>query len=385
MNEYNSVINLTPIMESKITMATGEFDLIGQYFTHKSVSRDDVIAGIGDDCAILSVPAGKQLVVTTDTMVRGIHFLPDANPADVAHKLVAVNISDIAAMGGQPAWASLALTLPDYDHAWLAAFSDCLHQQLHRYGVSLIGGDTTKGEMTLTLTLQGFVDQGQALRRQGAQIGDLIYCSGTIGDANAGLKLLIDADNRTALNVEKHALAAMDEAALTDSERAFLIARHQRPTARVATGQFLAGIANSCIDLSDGLASDLQHILKASSCARGTTLSANIELTALPLSSPLQTYISKALWPQYALAGGDDYELLFTVSAENKTKLEQAMADTDLPCTQVGVIIATDIIDTETGDTETDDSETAGSQIHYYNNQQLTTLTLQGWDHFNEQ
>ncbi|GIC77306.1 thiamine-phosphate kinase [Moritella sp. F3] len=342
-------------------MATGEFDLIGQYFTNKSVSRDDVIAGIGDDCAILSVPVGKQLVVTTDTMVRGIHFLPDADPADVAHKLVAVNISDIAAMGGKPAWASLAITLPDYDHAWLTAFSDCLHQQLHRYGVSLIGGDTTKGDMTLTLTLQGFVEQGLALRRQGAQAGDLIYCSGTIGDANAGLKLLIDAGNRVC----------------SDAEKAFLIARHQRPTARVSTGQALVGIANSCIDLSDGLASDLQHILKASSRARGVTLSANIELTALPLSNALQTYVSKALWPQYALAGGDDYELLFTVSPENKAKLEQAMADTDLPCTQVGVIIGTDITKSKTAE-----SETVESQIHYYNDKQLTTLALQGWDHF---
>lgn len=364
-------------MEDKIKMATGEFDLIGQYFTHKSVSRDDVIAGIGDDCAILSVPAGKQLVVTTDTMVRGIHFLPDANPADVAHKLVAVNISDIAAMGGEPAWASLALTLPDYDHAWLAAFSDCLHRQLHRYGVSLIGGDTTKGDMTLTLTLQGFVKHGQALRRQGAQAGDLIFCSGTIGDANAGLKLLIDADNRTVPDAEKHAQATSAETALTDSERAFLIARHQRPTARVATGKALAGIANSCIDLSDGLASDLQHILKASSRVGGVRLSANIELTALPLSNALQTYVSKALWPQYALAGGDDYELLFTVSPENKAKLEQAMADTDLPCTQVGVIIGTDITKSKTIE-----SETAESQIHYYNDKQLTTLVLQGWDHF---
>ncbi|PKH05362.1 thiamine-phosphate kinase [Moritella sp. Urea-trap-13] len=348
-------------------MATGEFDLIGQYFTNKSVSRNDVIAGIGDDCAILSVPAGKQLVVTTDTMVSGVHFLADADPADIAHKLVAVNISDIAAMGGQPAWASLALTLPHYDSVWLSAFSDSLHQQLHSYGVSLIGGDTTKGDMTLSLTLQGFVEQGKALRRQGAQAGDLIYCSGTIGDANAGLKLLIDADNRTKLDAENNALTTTDEVVLTDSEKAFLIARHQRPTARVTTGKALVGIANSCIDLSDGLASDLQHILKASSRARGVTLSANIELSALPLSNALQTYVSKALWPQYALAGGDDYELLFTVSAENKAKLEQVMADSNLPCTQVGAIIST---------------ETTESQINYYNDKQLTTLALQGWDHF---
>jgi thiamine-monophosphate kinase len=354
-------------MESKITMATGEFDLIGQYFTHKSVSRDDVIAGIGDDCAILSVPAGKQLVVTTDTMVIGVHFLADADPVDVAHKLVAVNISDIAAMGGQPAWASLALTLPNYDSGWLSAFSDSLHQQLHHYGVSLIGGDTTKGQMTLTLTLQGFVEQGKALRRQGAQAGDLIYCSGTIGDAAAGLKLLIDADKKTTENLTEH----FNEASLADADKDFLIARHQRPTARVATGQALIGIASSCIDLSDGLASDLKHILNASSRVSGVALSANIELSALPISTALQSYVSKALWPQYALAGGDDYELLFTVSAENQAQLETIMAEQGLPYSHIGEIVNVE---------QTEKTETP--QIHYFNDKQLTSLALQGWDHF---
>ena len=343
-------------------MATGEFDLIGQYFTNKSVPRDDVITGIGDDCAILSVPAGKQLVVTTDTMVSGIHFLADANPADIAHKLVAVNISDIAAMGGQPAWASLALTLPNYDSAWLNAFSDSLHQQLHRYGVSLIGGDTTKGNMTLTLTLQGFVEQGKALPRHGAQVGDLIYCSGTIGDANAGLKLLMDANKRTDLHPENS-----DEALLTKIDKDYLITRHQRPTARVSTGQALVGIANSCIDLSDGVASDLKHILNASSRVCGVALSANVELSALPLSTALQTYVSKALWPQYALAGGDDYELLFTILAEHKAQLESVMEDSNLLYTHIGEIIR---------------AEETEQQINYFNDKQLTTLALQGWDHF---
>ncbi|CED61634.1 Thiamine monophosphate kinase [Moritella viscosa] len=348
-------------------MATGEFDLIGQYFTNKSVPRDDVITGIGDDCAILSVPAGKQLVVTTDTMVSGIHFLSDADPADIAHKLVAVNISDIAAMGGQPAWASLALTLPSYDSDWLSAFSDSLHLQLHRYGVSLIGGDTTKGDMTLTLTLQGFVEQGLALQRHGAKAGDLIYCSGTIGDAAAGLKLLIDANHQA---FDNNTVNNTNEALLTDTEQGFLIARHQRPTARVTTGQALVGIANSCIDLSDGLASDLQHILNASSRSGGVTLSANVELMALPLSTALQTYVSNALWPQYALAGGDDYELLFTVSSENKVQLEKVLAEHDLPYTHIGEIVSAE------------QTEQAEQQINYFNDKQLTSLVLQGWDHF---
>ncbi|SQD80171.1 thiamine-phosphate kinase [Moritella yayanosii] len=352
-------------------MATGEFDLIGQYFTNKSVLRDDVITGIGDDCAILSVPAGKQLVVTTDTMVSGIHFLGDANPADVAHKLVAVNISDIAAMGGQPAWASLALTLPSFDTEWLSAFSERLHQQLQRYGVSLIGGDTTKGNMTLTLTLQGFVEQGKALPRHGAKAGDLIYCSGTIGDAAAGLKLLIDANNPdNGISENTH------EAALMANDKDFLIARHQRPTARVSTGQALVGIASSCIDLSDGLASDLKHILNASSRVCGMALSANIELSALPLSTALQTYVSKARWPQYALAGGDDYELLFTVAAEHKTQLDEVMAEHDLPYTHIGEIVSV------AADQPKQIEQPTQQQINYFYDKQLTPLVLQGWDHF---
>jgi len=347
-------------MENNSIMATGEFDLIGQYFTNKSVLRDDVVTGIGDDCAILAIPAGKQLVVTTDTMVSGVHFLEDADPADIAHKLVAVNISDIAAMGGLPAWASLALTLPDYDSVWLKAFSDSLHQQLHHYGVSLIGGDTTKGNMTLTLTLHGFVAPGKALRRQGAQVGDLIYCSGTLGDAAAGLKLLIDADSDTCDNATL----------LTPAEQGFLSARHQRPTARVSTGQALVGIASSCIDLSDGLASDLRHILNASSRACGIVLSAHIELSALPLSSALQTYVSKAQWPQYALAGGDDYELLFTVGPEQIAQLEKNMAAQGLPYSHIGEIVSAE------------QPVTNAPQIHYFNHKQLTSLALQGWDHF---
>ena len=337
-------------------MATGEFDLIGNYFSHKSVARDDVVQGIGDDCAILTVPAGKQLVVTTDTMVKDVHFLADADPGDIAHKLVAVNISDLAAMGAEPAWASLAITLPEVDTDWLAAFSQSLHQQLHRYGVSLIGGDTTKGPMTLTLTVQGFVTAGQALQRHGAQAGDLIYCTGSIGDAAAGLKLLISAPASVTLT----------------SELEFLIGRHQRPTARVACGQALVGIASSCIDLSDGLASDLRHILVASSRRAGHSLAASIGLSQLPLSTALQNYITSAQWPQYALAGGDDYELLFTVPPAHQSELVTAMAAVELPYRLIGVVSAGPCCD-----------------IHYVNradgeyiDSEQSTLVLQGWDHF---
>ncbi|MFT5880279.1 MAG: thiamine-monophosphate kinase [Moritella sp.] len=347
------------MVEKRITMATGEFDLIGQYFTNQSVERDDVIQGIGDDCAILALPAGKHLVVTTDTMVTGVHFLADADPADVAHKLVAVNMSDLAAMGAEPAWASLALTLPDYDRDWLAKFSDSLHLQLRVYGVSLIGGDTTKGPMTLTLTVQGFAQQGNALQRRGAKAGDLIYCSGSIGDAAAGLALLQTTDEQNMANI-------------TASDRAFLVGRHQRPTARIEAGLALVGIASSCIDLSDGLASDLKHILRASSHAE--PLAADIELTQLPLSLALQRYLPAVEWPQYALAGGDDYELLFTVPAEHEVLLTQAMQSLDLACNKIGIVTQPDQAHA--------DKPVEMAQINYFYNNTLTALALQGWDHF---
>lgn len=346
-------------------MATGEFDLIGQYFTNQSVERDDVIQGIGDDCAILTLPAGKQLVVTTDTMVADVHFLADADPADIAHKLVAVNMSDLAAMGAEPAWASLALTLPGYDSEWLAKFSDSLHQQLHAYGVSLIGGDTTKGSMTLTLTVQGFVQQGKALQRRGAKAGDLIYCSGSIGDAAAGLALLQITDEQIQASDEQN------NADMSASDRTFLVGRHQRPTARIEAGQALIGIASSCIDLSDGLASDLKHILRASSNAE--QLAAEIELTQLPLSPALQHYLPTAQWPQYALAGGDDYELLFTVPAEHEEKLTQAMLQLDLAYSKIGVVTLAQAHA---------DKPVETAQINYFYNNTLTALALQGWDHF---
>lgn len=326
---------------------TGEFDLIGQFFTGRSSSRPDVELGIGDDCAVLTVPADKQLVVTTDTMVSGVHFLATASPADIAHKLVAVNMSDLAAMGATPAWVSLALTLPESDSVWLTQFSDSLFQQLQRFGVSLIGGDTTRGPLTLTLTAHGLVTKHKTLKRSGSKPGDIIYCSGTIGDANAGLMQLLKGNQAEGLVSAVH--------------RDFLIKRHQRPTARVAAGQRLLDIASGCIDLSDGLASDLRHILVASQCG------AEIELTQLPLSEALKVAEDKGKWWQHALAGGDDYELLFTVPADKIGALNAIAAELEVPVTAVGKI-------------------TAGTPaIAYFENNKPVDLQLSGWDHFNHE
>jgi len=349
-------------------MATGEFDLIGRYFTNEVVQRADVIKGIGDDCAILDVPDGKQLVVTTDTMVSGIHFLADAAAVDIAHKLVAVNMSDLAAMGAEPAWASLAITLPDNNSEFLAGFSRSLHKQLQGYGVTLIGGDTTKGPMAFTLTVQGFVNRGQALRRSGAKAGDRIFCSGSIGDAAAGLQLLLDKKKAEYPAIELQ--QAKSESLLTESEQNFLISRHQRPTARVNLGKQLANIASSCIDLSDGLSSDLVHVLKTSSLSSliKTELAADIEVTQLPLSSALIKFGSKEQRLNYALAGGDDYELLFTVPEAHLAKLNNITKKVGISCTEIG-IIREQVVE-------------GPNRINYFHNQQPIELNLKGWDHF---
>ena len=230
-------------------MACGEFSLIARYFDRVKSARLDVETGIGDDCALLHIPEKKTLAISTDTLVAGNHFLPDIDPADLAYKALAVNLSDLAAMGAEPAWLTLALTLPEVDETWLEAFSDSLFVQLDYYDMQLIGGDTTRGPLSMTLGIHGFVPPGRAMKRAGAKPGDWIYVTGTPGDSAAGLAVL---QNRL----------TVDE----PSDADYLLARHLRPMPRVLQGQALRDLATSAIDLSDGLISDLGHILKASGC-----------------------------------------------------------------------------------------------------------------------
>ncbi|HHH3793153.1 TPA: thiamine-phosphate kinase, partial [Enterobacter hormaechei subsp. steigerwaltii] len=245
-------------------MACGEFSLIARYFDRVRTSRLDVETGIGDDCALLNIPEKQTLAISTDTLVCGRHFLPDIDPADLAYKALAVNVSDLAAMGADPAWLTLALTLPEVDEAWLEAFSDALFEQLNYYDMQLIGGDTTAGPLSMTLAIHGYVPAGRALKRSGAKPGDWIYVTGTPGDSAAGLAIL---QNR--LTVEE-----ADDAA-------YLVKRHLRPTPRILHGQALRERASSAIDLSDGLISDLGHILKASG------VGARVDLDLFPLSEQL--------------------------------------------------------------------------------------------------
>ena len=292
----------------------GEFDLIKRYFSRKSL-QNDVILSVGDDCAITSIPAGYQLAITTDTLVEGTHFLPSISPADLAYKSVAVNLSDLAAMGATPAWMSLALTLPEIKEEWLAEFSQSLFAILDRYGVSLIGGDTTKGSLSITLTAQGFLPENQGLFRHQAKVGDWIFVSGFLGDSAAGLDLLLQ--NRKIEN---------------ESDR-YLIQRHLRPTPRVELGLALRSFSCCALDISDGLLADLEHILERSQ------VGAEIYLENLPISRHLCIQYEQTQAEKFALTGGEDYELCFTVSEEKREEMEQVLRSQGIKVTCIGKIL----------------------------------------------
>jgi thiamine-monophosphate kinase len=286
----------------------GEFDLIKAYFSHPA-HTEGLILGVGDDCALLEPSPGMMLAVTTDTMVSGVHFLPDDDPRDLGHKLIAVNLSDLAAMGARPRWLFLNLTLPAVDEGWLAAFADGLFAQAKRHGAVLAGGDTTRGPLAFGLTALGELPADQALRRSGARTGDWVCVSGIPGEAAAGLA------HRLGEHLLPKGLAAQ------------ALARLHRPEPRVALGLALRGVATSAIDISDGLAQDLGHILAAS------RVGATLELARLPSSPVLEALPKDRAW-RHQLAGGDDYELLFTLPPVEAGRLP----DLPAPVTVIGRI-----------------------------------------------
>lgn len=250
------------------------------------------------------MPNGYELAITTDTMVENVHFFADCNPFDLGHKLLAVNLSDLASMGAKPLAVTLALTLPKVDENWLQAFADGFFALAERYSVDLIGGDTTSGSLTLTVTALGLVPTGQALRRSTAKPGDIICVTGHLGDAGLGLKINQGYDCK------------QPDAALK---------RFNQPDPQVAFGQALIGIANACIDISDGLVGDLGHILQQSQ------VGASIEWESLPLSEEVLNYIEDTGDWAMPLTAGDDYELCFTVSPDKVKNLT-------IPHTKIGVI-----------------------------------------------
>jgi len=288
-----------------------EFEVINRYFSHGFPQRRDVVLGIGDDAALCTVPTGMQLVIAIDTLVEGVHFPALTAPQDLGYKALAVNLSDMAAMGATPAWMTLALTSPSVDDTWLSGFRQGLLELAQATQVSLIGGDTTRGPVkVITLQIAGFVPPQQALRRQGAQVGDGIYVTGCLGDAGLGLASV-------------QGLLELPPMARHEVE-----SRLQRPTPRLLEGQALRGIANSAIDISDGLAADLSHILNASG------VGASLYLENLPLSRVLQQHLSREEAWQLALSAGDDYELCVTVPPHQEKNLSDNLY------TRIGIIEA---------------------------------------------
>jgi thiamine-monophosphate kinase len=290
-----------------------EFNVIEDFFKAKSIQRKDVIIGIGDDGAVTRIPQGQALVTTTDTLLSGVHFLADTPPHAIAQKAIAVNLSDLAAMGAEPAWISLSLSLPIIDTDWLEAFSNGLQESAIYYSVQLIGGDTVQGPLSITITAQGFVPFEQALTRSKAKPGDAVYVTGTLGDAGLGLHIA----------QKKHVLEDL-------THQDFLLNRLNYPTPRLLVGTSLRRIASSCIDISDGLVSDIKHILKASQCG------ATIHVDKLPMSQALKESVAYSQAIDYSLSAGDDYELLFTVNEEQKGYLETTLANANVHATYIG-------------------------------------------------
>lgn len=288
-------------------MALTEFELIEKYFKNAFNDSPDVKCGIGDDAAIVSLPEGKELAIAVDTLVEGIHFPKDTRPEDTGYKSLAANLSDMAAMGAEPQWITLSLTMPENDEGWLQLFMSGFAVLARQYSLSLIGGDLTHGPLSITVQIHGFVPDGKALYRHGAKTDDFIYVSGTLGDAGLALQLL---ENPQLVDKKYHD---------------FLMQRFNRPEPGIELGLALRDIANSAIDLSDGLLADLDHILVTSN--KG----AEVNIDKLPLSEAMHQ-LPDSLAAEIALTSGDDYELCFTVSADRKSKLEKLFSHHQLSC-----------------------------------------------------
>ena len=292
-------------------MGQGEFDLIRR-IAAKVSPRQETRLGIGDDCALVQIPQGHELAITVDTMVEGTHFLKGTDPRNLGHKLLAVNLSDLAAMGAEPLWCTLALTLPDLDPIWLEDFLEGFFNLAKRHHIEVIGGDTTQGPRAMTVQALGKIPTGEALRRSHAKVGDLIYVSGPIGGAGLGLRMR---QNLTTLK-DKAALDALE-----------------CPTPRTALGRDLRGIAHACIDISDGLLADLGHILNSSE------VGATIDIEAIPLLASVRSYCSETGDIGFPLTSGDDYELCFTVPRAQRSRVDSLLEQHQLQGGVIGEIV----------------------------------------------
>lgn len=314
-----------------------EFDLIRRHFTRPT---PQALLGVGDDAALLTVTSGMELAISVDMLVAGTHFFTDADPYSVGWKSLAVNISDMAAMGAQPKWATLAIALPQADENWVAAFASGFFACAAQYQVDLIGGDTTRGPLTISVQIMGEVPSGRALKRSGAKAGDEIWVSGTLGNAALALAAL------------------QDRFTLTQDELAACLLSLHTPQPRVGLGLNLRQLAHSAIDISDGLLADLGHILECSN------LGAEIRLQDIPCSKVVSNHLADKQVQQMVLAGGDDYELCFTASAANRAEIAKLAGQLALPLSCIGTI-----------------NNNSGLTIRGLNNE-LINIGKTGFDHF---
>ncbi len=296
-----------------------EFDLIKRYFKSSAQQRDDVILGIGDDCALLSPPAGKLLAYSTDTLIAGVHFPQQTAAADIGYKSLAVNLSDLAAMGAEPAWVSLAISLPSASESWLEQFMQGFNQLARQYNLSLVGGDTTRGPLSITVGVTGFVDEAHSFKRSNARADDAVFVSGTLADARLGLQLLLQ-DNADSDCVQ--------------ADRQFLLDRLNRPTPRLDVARVLSAYPIAAIDLSDGLLADLGHICDASQ------LGARVKLEQIPLSTAAHNQMHNRIDWSLVLNAGDDYELCFSCKPEHIASIQKSMDEHQIQITQIGEITA---------------------------------------------
>ena len=292
-----------------------EFSIIERFCTNIGVDHAHTKLAVGDDAAIVAIPAGMELAISADTMVEGTHFLPDTDPALLAHKILTVNLSDMAAMGAKPKWATLALTLPSLDEQWLAEFSKALNNLAETYNVQIIGGDTTQGPLNLCMNIMGLLPKGQNLSRSGAGLGDDLYVSNTLGDAALALSCIIGDTAPGGLDLEKLRIAL------------------DTPSPQVSLGQALLEIASACLDISDGLIADIGHIAKQSK------VSFEIDTNQIPLSAEYQDYLKRGGNLDLALSGGDDYQLAFTAKPIHRAQIKQLSEELGIALSIIGKVV----------------------------------------------
>ena len=320
--------------------ALNERSLIERFFKDCGARRADVAVGVGDDAALIDVPAGMQLVAKTDTLVCGNHFLPHFPADSIGHRSLAVNLSDLAAMGAEPAWALLALTLPSAEPEWLAGFASGFGALARQHNVALVGGDTTQGPLCVTVQLLGYAPRPPVMLRSGGKVGDVVFVSGTTGDSGGGLQ------------VELGKLAGA-----TPEAASYLRQRFMFPTPRVELGRQLRAYASACIDVSDGLLGDAGRLAAASGC--GVT----IDYLQVPISPALASTVGDTRARELALTGGEDYELCFAVSPDNVARMTRDLPPAQWGYSRIGVLRA------EPGHDVVHD----GTVMHFSHS---------GWDHF---